>query len=139
MQGFVTDTTVDIYSSDPAGVKERPANGYYANGVDVGYTAPAKWWNWLFNKLTNLLGLSFIDVHDINAELSNVLTEASVVPNVDDTHQLSEAINTVCYAQDMAYDDETVTEEIGGVMVAHPKNRPYVVGHTVYYPDTELL
>ena len=139
MINTLSQEDINVFSSNPAGVKERPANGYYANGVDVGYTAPAKWWNWLWNKITTFFAASKADRNALLAEMKNVLTEAGITPDATDNHQLSKAIDTVCYNQDLAYDNETVTEEIGGVMVTHPKNRPYVVGHTVYYPDTELL
>jgi len=128
-----------IFSSDPAGVKERPANGYYNSGVDVGYTAPAKWWNWLWNYITTWLKDSHSDKNLMYTELMNTLSAGSVSAVATKHHQLSEAVDSIAYNTTEAYDNETVTEEIGGVMVTHAKNKPYVVGHTVYYPDTELL
>lgn len=128
-----------VFSSDPAGVKERPANGYYANGVDVGYTAPAKWWNWLWNHISAWLKDSKTDRENMLAEITNVLTAGNITPNSALNNQLSKAADNIAYGVAEDYDNETVTEEIGGVMVTHPKNRPYVVGHTVFYPDTELL
>ena len=128
-----------VFSSDPAGVKERPSNGYYAGGVDVGYTAPAKWWNWLWNHLSAWLRDSKADKEAVRAELLSTLSAGDITPDSADTHQLSKAIDSIAYGIAEDYDNETVTEEIGGVMITHPKNRPYVVGHTVYYPDTELL
>lgn len=139
MISALTQDEVSIFSSDAAGAKERPANGYYNSGVDVGYTAPAKWWNWLWNKITAFLNKGRADRGSILAELLHVLSAASVTPDAADSAQLLSAVQTLQYNATEAYDNETVTEEIGGVMVTHPKNRPYVVGHTVYYPDTELL
>lgn len=128
-----------VFSSDPSGVKKRPANGYYANGVDVGYTAPAKWWNWLWNHLSAWLRDSKLDKEAVRAELLNTLSAGNITPDTANDHQLSQAIDNIAHDATEAYDNETVTEEIGGVMVTHPKNKPYVVGHTVFYPDTELL
>ena len=48
----IEDTSSYAVSS---AVSVIPPSPYYANGVEVGYTAPAKWWNGLFNMLTNRL------------------------------------------------------------------------------------
>ena len=75
----------------------------------------------------------------MNTELLNVLSSASIAPSDSDTHQLSKGIDKVSYNKCSAYDNEEITEEIDGVMVTHKVNQPYVVGHTLYIPDTELL
>lgn len=139
MINALSQESINIFSSDPAGVKERPTNGYYASGVDVGYTAPAKWWNWLWNKLTTFFTASRADRESVLNEIKSVLSSASIAVDPTDNTQLSKATKVVCYQREEAYDNETITEEIGGVTVTHPKNRPYVVGYTVYYPNTELL
>lgn len=139
MNVTLTQEDIDIFSSDPSGVKERPSNLLYLNGVDTGYTAPAKWWNWLWNKITGFFAYGKADRVELLAEMTNVLTAGNIIPDVTNDKQLYQAVNQVMLDETEAYDNETVTEEIGGVMVTHPKNRPYVVGHTVYYPDTELL
>jgi hypothetical protein len=73
------------------------------------------------------------------AEMQGVLSAASMTADPYKYSQLSEAVNNVVDSVIEDYDNETVTEEIGGVMVMHKKNQPYVVGHTLYIPDTELL
>ena len=135
----IAQEDMSVFSSDPAGVKERPGSPYYADGVDVGYTAPAKWWNWLWNHVTAWLTDSKADRTAMRTEMANVLTAASVSPSDSDSHQLSKAVNTVSYNTVEAYDTKEVTEEIGGVEVTHKKNQPYVISHTLYIPDTELL
>lgn len=130
---------INIFSSDPAGTKEQPGSPYYADGVEVGYTAPAKWWNWLWNTITTFFTGSKADRQNILDEFLNILSAASITPNSADNHQLSKAVNAVCYDTVQAYDEEEITEVIGGVSVTHKANQPYVVGYTLYIPETELL
>ena len=130
---------INIFSSDPTGVKEQPPSPYYADGVEVSYTAPAKWWNWLWNTITTFFTGSKADRQNILTEFLNILSAASITPNSADNHQLSKAVDTVCYDTTQAYDEEEITEIIDGVSVTHKVNQPYVVGHTLYIPETELL
>ena len=139
MNTVATQEDINIFSSDPAGVKERPGSPYYQDGVDVGYTAPAKWWNWLWNKITSILTAHKTDWNSMTSEMTNTLSAASITPDSSDSHQLSKAVNQIAYGVCDDYDNETVTEEIGGVEVTHMANQPYVIGHTLYIPDTELL
>jgi hypothetical protein len=139
MNTVSTQEDINIFSSDPSGVKERPGNPYYQDGVDVGYTAPAKWWNWLWNKITSILTAHKADWNSMTSEMANTLSAASITPDSSDTHQLSKAVNQIAYDTCDDYDNEEVTETVGGVEVTHKKNQPYVIGHTLYIPDTELL
>ena len=127
------------FASDPAAVIDKPGYPYYTNGVDVNYTAPAKWWNWLWNHISAWLSSSKADRTAMSEEMNNVLTAASILPNRNQTRQLSQAISMNCYTDYANYDTEEITEEIGGVEVTHKVNQPYVIGHTLYIPDTELL
>lgn len=131
--------TQGTFSSDPTVDKEQPGSPYYANGVDVGYTAPAKWWNWFWNKLTLFMNSSRSDRLNMLTEMKSVLTAASVVPDAAKDNQLLGAVKDVCTNRCGIYDNEEVTEEIDGVMVTHKANQPYVVGYKLYIPDTELL
>jgi hypothetical protein len=139
MNTVSTQEDINIFSSDRSGVKERPGNPYYQDGVDVGYTAPAKWWNWLWNKITSILTAHKADWNSMTSEMANTLSAASITPDSSDTHQLSKAVNQIAYDTCDDYDNEEVTETVGGVEVTHKKNQPYVIGHTLYIPDTELL
>lgn len=139
MINVLSQEDISIFSSDPAGVKEQPGSPYYAEGVEVGYTAPAKWWNWLWNAITTFFTGSKADRQNILTELKSVLSAASIVPDGASTNQLSKAVDKVCYDTIEDYDEEEVTETIGGVSVTHKANQPYVVGNTLYLPDTELL
>ena len=128
-----------VFSSDPAGVKEIPGSPYYTDGVDVGYTAPAKWWNWLWNHITAWLKDSKADKANMQSEMLNVLLVASIAPSASEEHQLSEGVDSIAYDTTERYDAAEVTEVIGGELVTHKVNQPYVVGYTLYIPDTELL
>lgn len=139
MISALTQEDINIFSSDPAGVKEQPGSPYYTDGVEVGYTAPAKWWNWLWNAITTFFTGSKADRQNILTECLNVLSSASIVPSASDNHQLSKAVDKVCYDTVQAYDQADITETIGGVSVTHKVNQPYVIGNTLYLPDTELL
>lgn len=139
MINALSQEDITTFSSDPAGTKEQPGSPYYADGVDVGYTAPAKWWNWLWNTITTFFIGSKADRQDILTELKNVLSAASIVPDGTSTNQLSKAVDTVCYNTIESYDEEEITEVIDGVTVTHKVNQPYVVKNTLYLPDTELL
>lgn len=127
------------FAFDPQAVIEKPGTSRYLSGVDVGYTAPAKWWNWLWNHISAWLSDSKADRAAMAEETNNVLTAASILPKHNYERQLSQSISINCYADYTDYDNEEVTEEIGGVEVTHKVNQPYVVGHTLYIPDTELL
>ncbi len=139
MINALTQEDINIFSSDPAGVKEQPGSPYYVDGVEVGYTAPAKWWNWLWNTITTFFTVSKADRQNIFTELKNILSVASIIPDSSDNHQLTKAVDKVCYDTTEDYDEEEITEEIDGELVTHKVNQPYVVGHTLYVPNTELL
>lgn len=131
MKTVSTQEDINIFSSDPIGTKERPGNPYYQDGVDVGYTAPVKWWNWLWNKVTSTLTAHKTDWNDITSEMSNALSAASIIPASTDEQQLSKAVNHIAYRVCGDYDN---AEEDG-----HKINQPYIEGYTLYIPDTELL
>lgn len=139
MQSTVAQQDISIFSTDPTGVKEQPQGSNYIDGVDVGYTAPAKWWNWFWNKLTSFLTNSKADRNSMLAEMQSALSAASMSADPTKDNQLSEAIDIISNDTIEAYDTEEITEEIEGVEVTHMKNQPYVIGFTLYVPDTELL
>ena len=50
---------------------EEPAE--YSTGVKVGWTAPAKWWNWLMNAFSKRLGETYETVKSIHEEIKNAI------------------------------------------------------------------
>ena len=65
-----TSKDIDVYSKDST-VIERPES--YNIGVKVGWTAPAKWWNWLFNACTLRLKELFNTTTSIHNEIKNAV------------------------------------------------------------------
>lgn len=114
-----------VFASDPTSVKDRPSNELYRSGVEVNYTAPAKWWNWLFYHISNWLKVSKEDRSSVKTELLNTLAAGSTVPNADVDTQLNTAIKRIEYNKCFAHDSD--------------ENAPYVEGYTLYLPETELL
>lgn len=114
-----------VFASDPTAEIDRPGSPYYADGVQVNYTAPSKWWNWLWNHISAWFADSKTDRAAMTTELTNVLTAASMTPDSSNSHQLSKAISVDAYSACRNYD------------TGH--NVPYVVGNTLYIPVTELL
>lgn len=139
MYSTLEQQDIDVFSTDPTGVKEKPDGTHYTDGVDIGYTAPAKWWNWFWNHITAWFGASKTDKTAMLSEELNVLSEASILPNSAYPRQISTSVNTIASEVCDEYDSKEITEEIDGVMVTHKVNQPYVIGHTLYIPDTELL
>ena len=135
MVSTLTQEDINIFGTDPETIKEQPGETDYANGVEVRYTAPAKWWNWLWNALTGWCFHHKADNQSIITEEVNLLSAANKTPDASDNHQISDSILYIGFDNAQSYDEETVYE--GGE--EHPVNRPYVTGVTIVLPDTELL
>jgi hypothetical protein len=129
-----TQEVIGIFASDEAAVKESPG-AEYDNGVKVQYTAPGKWWNWLWNKITGWFNASLSDKQSIVTEMSNVLSDAVITPDASDSYQVAKSIETIAYRHARQHDEATTT--VGGI--ERPVNRPYVSGSVIVLPDTELL
>ena len=62
---MINSTTIqnmDEYASDVSAEMLVPTAEQYAEGAKNGWTAPAGWWNWLFNELTKRVGEERADV-----------------------------------------------------------------------------
>lgn len=113
MQAELQQEDIDIYATE--GSRQKPDE--YAQGVKVGWTAPAKWWNWLWNRLTGMLTQHKSDMEAIHTEAVNILNEVGYNPSSASSHQVSKSINKVAIEE-----VENVVEE------------PYVEGHKVIIP-----
>lgn len=131
----LTQDDIAVFGTDPTTVKEQPGTTNYANGVDVRYTAPAKWWNWFWNIITSWFTHHKADNESIITEEENLLESVDITPSDSDTHQLAKSIGIVAETNAEDYDLETVVED----EVEHYVNRPYVTGRTIVLPATELL
>lgn len=134
MNTSFTQEAIGVFASDPTAVKESPG-AEYDNGVKVQYTAPGKWWNWLWNKITAWFNDSLSDKQSMVTEMSNVLADALITPDATDNQQLAKSVETIAYRHALQHDEATTVD--GGV--TRPVNRPYVSGSVIVLPDTELL
>ena len=66
-----TIENIGEYAVDETVVKEMPTGVKYTSGVQVGWTAPAKWWNALWGAVTKRLGEIFTTVQSIHEEIKN--------------------------------------------------------------------
>lgn len=72
---------------------DEPRGTDYSQGVQVGKTIPAKWWNWLFKAATKRLGQAKTDASNMLTELKNTVTFAGLTPDPTDNTQLTQATN----------------------------------------------
>lgn len=135
MTNILEQEDIGIFGSDPATVKEQPGSPFYASGVEVQYTAPAKWWNWLWNAITSWCTHHKADVQSIITEETNLLAAAEEVVTPADNHQLTDSFAKIAETIAENYDTEMVMD--GGA--ERPAHKPYVSGSTIILPDTELL
>lgn len=135
MTNTVTQEDIDIFCTDAQSPKEQPPTANYESGVDVRYTAPAKWWNWFWNIITSWFTHHKADEQNLITEETNLLAAAGKTPVAADVHQMSDSFHDIAENYSEDYDEETVTE--GGV--EHFVNKPYVSGSIIVLPDTELL
>ena len=87
------NTIEDIkeYAKDSQ-TSEEPTEQNYAEGVKVGWTLPAKWWNWLMNAFTKRFRETKATVDSMYEELSNLMLP--LVPGENETNdQCSRRIN----------------------------------------------
>lgn len=87
----LSQETVTEYANEALTIQE-PQGTDYTQGVKVGKTIPAKWWNWLFNAVTKRLGQSKTDAQGILSELQNTVTDAGIELDSSDNTQLSQAV-----------------------------------------------
>jgi len=88
----LSQQTIAEYASD-ALTTQKPEGTDYSQGVRVGRTIPAKWWNWLFNAVTKRLIQSNADAQDMLTEMQNTVTDAGLTLDSTDDTQLSQAID----------------------------------------------
>ena len=100
----LSQQTVAEYASDALTI-QKPEGTDYSQGVRVGKTIPAKWWNWLFNAVTKRLIQSNADAQDMLEEMQNVVTDAGITLDDTDNTQLSQAIDAKAEDKIDAYVD----------------------------------
>lgn len=88
----LSQDTITQYASDAQTIQE-PQGADYSQGVAVGKTIPAKWWNWLFSAVTKRMGQSKTDAQNMLTELQNTVTDAGLTLDASDNTQLSQAVS----------------------------------------------
>lgn len=87
----LTQENITEYASEAQTIQE-PTGVDYTQGVRVGKTIPAKWWNWLFKGATRRLGQAKTDAQNMLSELQNVVIDAGITLDGSDSTQLSQAV-----------------------------------------------
>ncbi len=87
----LSQETITEYASEAQTIQE-PAGTDYTQGVRVGKTVPAKWWNWLFRGTTRRLGQAKTDAQNMLTEMQNVVTDAGITLSASDSHQMSKSV-----------------------------------------------
>lgn len=91
MKPTLDEQDISVYASDAQTIQE-PFGSDYSQGVAVGKTIPAKWWNWLFKAATTRLHQAFSDLTNIFAELKNLILDAGLTPDATDSTQVEQAV-----------------------------------------------
>jgi hypothetical protein len=74
---------IEEYAKDSQ-TTQKPTDQNYAEGVKVGWTLPAKWWNWLMNAFTKRFRETKATVDSMYEELSNLMWP--LVPGENETN-----------------------------------------------------
>ena len=74
---------IEEYAKDSQTIN-KPTDQNYAEGVKVGWTLPAKWWNWLMNAFTKRFRETKATVDSMYEELSNLMWP--LVPGENETN-----------------------------------------------------
>ena len=98
----LSQETITEYASEAQTIQE-PTGTDYSQGVRVGKTIPAKWWNWLFRGTTRRLSQAKTDAQNMLTELQNVVTDAGITLSAGDSGQLSKAVVKDASTQINAY------------------------------------
>lgn len=91
MKPTLDEQDITVYASDAQTIQE-PFGSDYSQGVAVGKTIPAKWWNWLFRAATTRLHQAFSDLTNIFVELKNLVLTAGLTPDATDSTQITQAV-----------------------------------------------
>lgn len=94
----LSEETIAEYASDAQTI-QAPQGTDFSQGVRVGRTVPAKWWNWLFNAVTKRVSQGRNDAQNMLTEMQQVVISAGATPNPNVNNQMAQAINTKAYSQ----------------------------------------
>ena len=98
----LSEETINEYAIEAQSI-QQPTGTDFTQGVSVGRTIPAKWWNWLFNAVTKRIFQGKNDSQSMLTELQNVVTDAGIELDDTDSAQLSQAVSAKADEQINAY------------------------------------
>lgn len=110
MKPTLDEQDMTVYASDAQTIQE-PYGSDYSQGVRVGRTIPAKWWNWLFKAATSRLHQAYLDILNLFTEATNLLLDVGITPDASDSTQLSQAIAAKADEQIEVYVSENKLKE----------------------------
>lgn len=90
----LSQEAITEYGSNAQTIAE-PTGTDYTQGVQVGKTIPAKWWNWLFRAVTKRAEQARADADNMLTELKNTVIDAGITPDPTDNTQLAQAANAL--------------------------------------------
>lgn len=90
MLNQLTQENITEYATNAQTIDE-PLGTDYTQGVKVGKTIPAKWWNWLFRAITKRAQQARADAEKMLTELKNTVTDAGLTPDPADNTQMAQA------------------------------------------------
>ena len=91
MNTQLSEENIEAYAFE-AQSTQAPTGADFSQGVQVGKTIPAKWWNWLFNAVINRKIQAKADSQNMLTELQNAVVDAGIELD-DNTHtQLLSAV-----------------------------------------------
>lgn len=94
MLDHLTQEDITEYGTNALTIDE-PRGTDYTQGVQVGKTIPAKWWNWLFRAVTKRAQQAKADSQTMLVELKNTVIDAGITPDPADNTQLSQAASAL--------------------------------------------
>lgn len=90
----LTQENISEYAPSAQTIAE-PTGSDWAQGVQIGRTIPAKWWNWLFRSVTRRVQEARADSQNMLTELKNTVIDAGLTPDPTANNQLAQAANTI--------------------------------------------
>lgn len=129
MKPVLDEQEPTIYASEAQTIQE-PTGSDYSQGVRVGRTIPAKWWNWLFKAVTSRLLQAFNDVSNIFTELKNFVEGVGITPSALNNTQVTQAV--------AAHADKTIEDYLGVPLTLWQKEIKFAHGSSAAFSQNTV-
>lgn len=134
MLNQLTQDDITEYGTNALTIDE-PHGTDYTQGVQVGKTIPAKWWNWLFRAVTKRAQQAKADSQTILTELKNTVIDAGITPDPTDDTQLAQAANTLAVRGVTSYVQEKKRGFFASWTVENCRGFPQFAGSDIVTVD----